>query len=262
MPIKLHIDEQNKVAEITLNRPDKMNSLNFEMIKLISGHVDALATNDRVEVIILTGTGKAFCAGSDLNDRLKHQMPGPLPGSDAYLIAVRNTMDTLEASIKPVIAALNGHTIGGGLELALASDIRIASETAKIGLTEIKVGAIAGAGGTQRLTRLVGIGNAMEMVLSGELIDGKEAQRIGLVNKAVPQEEVMEVARKLARTIASRAPLAIRMGKIAVLKGREMRLDDALGLEGHYAYMLSKTEDRAEGMQAFLEKRDPVFKGK
>lgn len=262
MPIKLHINEKAHVAEITLNRPEKMNSLTMEVIKKLYQYLDDLEKDDRVRVIILTGEGKAFCAGSDLNDRLSFTVQGDLPGTDAYLLEVRKSVNKLESLSKPVIAALNGHTIGGGLELALACDIRIAAEKAKLGLTEVKVGAIAAAGGTQRLTRLVGLGQALELVMSGELIDGIEAKRIGLVNRAVATEVVMQTARDLAQTIAQRAPLAARMAKLAVKKGAEMRLEDALDLESQYAYLLSKTEDRAEGMKAFLEKREAVFKGK
>lgn len=262
MSISMHIDEQTHIAEIRLNRPEKLNALTMEIILLLRQFLDEAEKDERVRVVILTGAGKAFCTGSDLNDRLNHTAPGPLPGTDAYLLAVRASVNKLEALSKPVIAALNGHAVGGGLELALACDIRIASEKAKLGLTEVKVGAIAAAGGTQRLPRLIGIGPALEIVLSGELIEGAEAQRIGLVNRAVPPEQVMEVARTLAGKIAERAPLAVRMAKAAVRKGVEMRLSDALDLEAHYAYLLSKTEDRAEGMTAFLEKRPPVFTGK
>jgi enoyl-CoA hydratase len=262
MPIKLHIDAETHIAEITLNRPDKMNSLTMDVIRKLFHYLDDIEKDDRVRAVILTGEGRAFCAGSDLNDRLNHTEEGSLPGTDAYLLDVRKSVNKLENLTKPVIAALNGHAIGGGLELALACDIRIASEKAKLGLTEVKVGAIAAAGGTQRLTRLVGLGRALELVLSGELIDGNEARRIGLVNKAVPAEQVMPTARALAGTIAERAPLAARLAKIAVKKGSEMRLEDALDLEAQYAYLLSKTADRAEGMKAFLEKRKPLFQGK
>ena len=262
MPISLNIDGQTHIAEITLNRPEKMNSLTMEVIKRLSHYLGEIEHDSRVRTVILTGAGKAFCAGSDLNDRLNHTADGPLPGTDAYLLEVRKSVNRLDVLTKPVIAALNGHAIGGGLELALACDIRIVAEKAKLGLTEVKVGAIAAAGGTQRLTRLVGLGQAMELVLSGDLIDGHEAMRIGLVNKAVSAEMVMPTARALAKVIAQRAPLAVRMAKIAVKKGLEMRLDDALDVEAQSAYLLSKTSDRAEGMKAFLEKRDPIFYGK
>ncbi len=177
-------------------------------------------------------------------------------------MAVRASVNKIEKLAKPVIAALNGHAIGGGLEVALACDMRIASERAKFGLTEVKVGTIAAAGGTQRLPRLIGVGLAMEIILSGELIEANEALRIGLVNTVVPAEQVLDAAWALAEKIAKRAPLAVRLAKAAVLKGMEMNMENALDLEASYSQLLSTTADRAEGMNAFLEKRDPVFTGK
>ncbi len=262
MPLKIRIDEQLHIAEIRLNRPDKLNSLTLELVTLLWQHLDDLEKDERVRVIILTGTGKGFCAGSDLNDRLNRKIPGPIPGIDGYLLAVRASVNKIEKLAKPVIAALNGHAIGGGLEVALACDMRIASERAKFGLTEVKVGTIAAAGGTQRLPRLIGVGLAMEIILSGELIEANEALRIGLVNKVVPAEQVLDAAWALAEKIAKRAPLAVRLAKAAVLKGMEMNMENALDLEASYSQLLSTTADRAEGMNAFLEKRDPVFTGK
>ncbi len=254
--------EESRTAVLKLNRPEQLNTLTPEMIDEAYAALQEIDRDGAVSVLIITGEGKAFCAGSDLNARLKNAAAATESESDPYLVQVRRMISMIENLSKPVIAAVNGHAVGGGLELSLACDIRIASKTAKLGLTEAKVGAIAAGGGTQRLPRLIGAGLALEMLFTGETISGEKAERIGLVNYAVEADAVLQTAVDLAARIAQNAPLSLNAYKQLVHKGGDMDIERALDLEMAYANEIARSEDRAEGMQAFLEKRKPAFKGR
>ncbi len=255
-------DTESHVAILKLNRPDRLNSLTPEMVTEMCMALEEVSHRSDLYSLIISGEGKAFCAGSDLSVRLQNKLiPSGLDG-DPYLLLVRKMNGLIENLPKPVIAAINGHAIGAGLELALACDLRVAAKSAKIGLTEAKVGAIPGGGGTQRLPRLIGMGFAFEMLFTGDRIDGERAEQIGLVNRAVDMEIVMDTALELAKLIACNAPLSLQAIKQAVRKGVMLDLEQALDLEMRYANQISHTEDRAEGMRAFLEKRKAVFTGK
>jgi len=253
-------EKENELAIITFNRPEVRNALNFHAIdEALQAAVDADA-DDGVRVIILTGTGdKAFVAGADVkefNERNTLTELGKRSGQRRVLA------NLLETTSKPTIAAINGFAIGTGLELAMACTIRIASENAMFGQSEINLGIMPGNGGTQRLPRLVGEGRAMEMVLTGEFIDAQEAYRIGLVNRVVPQAELMPCARNLAAKLATKSPLAIKLAKDAIHAGLSMSLNDGIAYENKLFAILCGSQDKQEGVSAFLEKRQPDFKGR
>ena len=247
------------VATITLNRPEVRNAMNTPLREAMSERFTALATDDDVRVIVVTGAGdKAFSAGADIREFVEPLQPTQFREQRRRL-DFRQVMDRCP---QPIIAAIRGIALGGGLELALACDIRIAGDDALLGLTEVNLAIIPGGGGTQRLPRLVGRGKALEMILTGARIGAAEALRIGLVERVVPAAEVMSAARDLARELAGRAPVAMRYAKEAVVKGLGMSLDDGLRLEGDLSTLLRTTEDRLEGAHAFLEKRKPNWKGR
>ncbi len=251
MYILKEYDEKNRIFTLKMNRPQQLNTLTPEMVQEFYDALDNADADKTVSAVIITGEGKAFCAGSDLNARLKNAAAQPVQQDDPYLIQVRGMIGKIERLKKPVIAAVNGHAVGGGLEIALACDIRIASKTAKLGLTEAKVGAIAGGGGTQRLPRLIGAGLALEMLFTGEPGSGERAEQIGLVNYAVDAQDVLQAATDLASRIARNAPLSLNAYKQLVHKGCEMDIEQALDLEMSYANIIARSEDRAEGMKAF-----------
>jgi enoyl-CoA hydratase len=247
------------VATITLNRPQVRNAMNGALREAMFERFTALATDADVRVIIVTGAGdKAFSAGADIREFVEPLVPTQFREQRRRL-DFRQVMDRCP---QPIIAAIRGIALGGGLELALACDIRIAGDDALLGLTEVNLAIIPGGGGTQRLPRLVGRGKALEMILTGQRIDAAEALRIGLVERVVPAAEVLGAARELARELAGRAPVAMRYAKEAVVKGLGMSLDDGLRLEGDLSTLLRTTEDRLEGARAFLEKRKPNWKGR
>jgi enoyl-CoA hydratase len=247
------------VATITLNRPEVRNAMNTPLREAMSERFTALATDDGVRVIVVTGAGdKAFSAGADIREFVEPLVPTQFREQRRRL-DFRQVMDRCP---QPIIAAIRGIALGGGLELALACDIRIAGDDALLGLTEVNLAIIPGGGGTQRLPRLVGRGKALEMILTGMRIGAAEALRIGLVERVVPAAEVMNAARDLALELAGRAPVAMRYAKEAVVKGLGMSLDDGLRLEGDLSTLLRTTEDRLEGARAFLEKRKPSWKGR
>jgi enoyl-CoA hydratase len=247
------------VATLTLNRPQVRNAMNTALREAMMERFTALAVDDDVRAIIVTGAGdKAFSAGADIREFVEPLVPTQFR-EQRRRIDFRQVMDRCP---QPIIAAIRGIALGGGLELALACDLRIAGDDALLGLTETNLAIIPGGGGTQRLPRLVGRGKALEMILTGMRIDAAEALRIGLVERVVPAAEVMNAARELARELASRAPLAIRYAKEAVVKGLGMSLDDGLRLEGDLSTLLRTTEDRLEGARAFLEKRKPNWQGR
>jgi enoyl-CoA hydratase len=218
----------------------------------------ALVGNDDVRVVVVTGAGeRAFSAGADIREFVAPQVPVRFRESRRRL----DFRQFLDRCPQPIVAAIRGYAFGGGLELALACDIRIAGDDARLGLTEVDLAIIPGGGGTQRLPRLVGRGKALEMILTGARIDAREALRIGLVERVVPAAEVKAAGLELARTLAAKAPVALRYAKEAVVKGLELPLADGLRLESDLATLLRTTEDRIEGAKAFLEKRKPRFTG-
>jgi enoyl-CoA hydratase len=247
------------IVTITLNRPEVHNAMNERMRQELTRCFGDLATSDEARVVVVTGAGeRAFSAGADIREFVAPQVPVRFRESRKR-VDFRQAMDRCP---QPIIAAIRGYALGGGLELALACDIRLASADAQLGLTEVNLAIIPGGGGTQRLPRLVGRGRALEMILTGARIDAREAWRIGLVERVVPAADVLAVARELARTLAEKAPVALRYAKEAVVKGLELPLADGLRLENDLAALLRTTEDRVEGAKAFLEKRKPRFTGK
>jgi enoyl-CoA hydratase len=244
------------VALIQLNRPKELNALNLELMGEIRDAFKTLDQDDEVRAIIITGNERAFAAGADIK-----QMAGK-GVIDMWKVDQFSTWDQINKTRKPIIAAVSGFALGGGCELAMSCDMIVASETAQFGQPEIKIGVMPGAGGTQRLTRAIGKARAMEMVLTGKFISAEEALSFGLINKIVPVELYMEEALKLAQTTASMSPIATQMAKESVKRAFETHLEEGLHFERKNFYMLFASEDQKEGMQAFVEKRAPDFKGK
>jgi enoyl-CoA hydratase len=258
MPTTLLFELSDGIARVTINRPDKLNALNTTVIAELGDAVTRVETDAGVRGVILTGSGqKAFVAGADISE-LAGQ--GPIEGKARSMLG-QQVFRRLERCGKPVIAAVNGFALGGGCELAMACHIRIAAEHAKFGQPEVKLGIGPGYGGTARLPRLVGKGRALELLLTGEMIDAAEAYRVGLVNRVVPADKLLTESEALLRTILGNGPLAIRACLEAVDAGLDTSLDQALLLEANHFGLLSATEDMREGTKAFLEKRKPVFKG-
>lgn len=244
------------VATITANRPEVRNALNLTMRREIWQALEQAEADPEVKGVVLTGQGeKAFIAGADINELRDRDTVAAL--TPAYRLDTK-----IEGLAKPVIAAVNGYALGGGCEVAMACLIRVASETARFGQPEINLGIIPGMGGTQRLPRLVGFGRAMQLILTGEIIDAQEAHRIGLANYVVAPGELLLFAHELARKIGSKPPVAWRAARDAMLRGFDMSLRDALDLENKLFAICCGTEDKREGMTAFLEKRPPHFKGR
>jgi enoyl-CoA hydratase len=247
------------VALITINRPDKLNALNDQVVDELGHAAGRIATEDAIKGAILTGAGpKAFVAGADIADLAKQ---GPFDGK-ARALRGQAVLRRLETCGKPVIAAINGFALGGGCELAMACHLRIAADTAKFGQPEVKLGIAPGYGGTQRLPRLVGKGVAVQLILTGEMIDAQEAYRIGLVNKVVPATQLLPESEKMLRGILAMGPLAVRLALEAVDQGLEMTLDEGLLLEANHFGLLAATKDMKEGLTAFLEKRQARFEGR
>ena len=247
------------IAFVTINRPDKLNALNDQVMLDLAGAAERIATEAEIKGAILTGSGpKSFVAGADIGD-LSRQ--GPFDGK-ARAQRGQAVLRRLETCGKPVIAAINGFALGGGCELAMASHIRIASENAKFVQPEVKLGIAPGYGGTQRLPRLVGKGIALQLILTGEMIDAQEAYRIGLVNKVVPAADLLAESEKVLRGILAMGPLAVRLSIEAIDTGLEMTLDEGLLLEANHFGLLAATEDMKEGTTAFLEKRAARFQGR
>jgi enoyl-CoA hydratase len=247
------------VATVTLNRPEVHNAMNEALRRDLLRCFEGLATDDGVRAIVVTGAGgKAFSAGADIREFTAPQVPTAFREHRRRL----DFRQAMERCWQPIIAAIGGYCFGGGLELALACDIRIASADSRLGLTEVDLAIIPGGGGTQRLPRVVGRGKALEMILTAARIDAAEALRIGLVERVVPAGEAPKAAAELAATLAAKAPIALRYAKEAVLKGIELALADGLRLENDLATLLRTTEDRLEGARAFLEKRRPRWQGR
>jgi enoyl-CoA hydratase len=250
------VEKEGAIGIVTLNRPQQLNALSYGLVKELALAMEALDQDPEVRVLIVTGGEKVFAAGADIKEMAD---AGPFDERVQGRLAFRDRINKIS---KPVVAAVSGYALGGGCELALSCDIIIASETARFGQPEINLGTIPGSGGTQRLTRLVGKYRAMEMVLAGETIEAAEAERLGLVNKVVPVEFLLEEAKEMAEKIAAKPPLAVKFAKESIAKALNTPLDEGLEFERKSFYLLFSSEDRREGMKAFLEKRKPVFKGK
>jgi enoyl-CoA hydratase len=254
----LTVEHREGVAVVSINRPDKLNALNAATVSEVRRAFEQLRDDRSIRAVILTGTGeKAFIAGADIGEL--SQMT-PLSGIEVSR-AGQDTLRLIETMPKPVIAAVNGFALGGGLEFALACHVRIASENARLGLPEVKLGIIPGYGGTFRLPRIVGRGRALELMLTGEMIKADEAYRIGLVNQVVPQAQLMESAEAMARKIAANGPVAVALAIQAVDNSYHATTEDAQRLEANMFGLLASTADMREGMGAFLEKRTADFKG-
>lgn len=254
--IKVNSSYEKHVALITLNRPKELNALNLQLMSELKEALKSLDEDENVRVTILTGNEKAFAAGADIK-----QMAGKTAIA-MYNIDQFSTWDQIKKTKKPLIAAVSGFALGGGCELAMTCDMIVASESAKFGQPEIKIGVMPGAGGTQRLTRAIGKARAMEMVLTGKFISAEEALGFGLINKVVPVEVYLEETVKLAQSIAEMSPVAIKMAKESVNRAFETHLDEGLHFERKNFYLLFGSEDQKEGMSAFVEKRKPDFKGR
>jgi len=254
----LQVSCDSRIATLVVNRPQAMNALNQQTLAELNVAVEALDNDSSVDVIIITGAGeKAFIAGGDISVMPEFSL------LDAHEFAKLGhaVMQRIEDCTKPVIAAINGFALGGGCELALSCDIRLAADTARFGQPEVALGIIPGFGGTQRLPRLIGKGLAMELILTGEMIDAEEACRIGLVNRVYPAAELLVKAHEMAAKIVSQGQYAVRLGKEAINNGMEMDLARANRYEAELFSRCFATEDQSEGMDAFLHKRPAKFKG-
>ena len=255
-PVSYEVSD--RIATITVSRPDKLNALDKATISALGDAINRARTSDEVRGVILTGAGRAFVAGADIS-----QFP-TLTERQAHDFALhgQTVFRRFETSPKPVIAAVNGFALGGGCELALACHVRIASDTAKMGQPEVKLGIIPGYGGSQRLPRLVGKGRALQLILTGETIDAQEALRIGLVNAVVPGAELMAAARKMMGAMLANAPVALALAIETIDKGLDLPIEQAIALEADNFGRCALTEDMREGATAFLAKRAPNFTGK
>jgi enoyl-CoA hydratase len=253
----LQFEVKDRIAFITLNRPDKLNALSDAVVEELASVADEITSRGDIGGAIITGAGKAFVAGADIGELAKQDAfeakARSLRGQDAFR--------RLETCGKPVIAAVNGFALGGGCELAMACHLRIASEKAKFGQPEVKLGICPGYGGTQRLPRLVGKGRALDLILSGRMVGAEEALHIGLANRVAPPDTLMDEAEKILREIMAMGPLAIRLSIESVDRGFDQSLDDGFLVEANNFGLLAATRDMKEGMAAFLEKREPEFKG-
>lgn len=252
-------ENRDGILVLTIDRPKVLNALNAQTVEEIGKVFEEARDDEAVKAVIVTGGGeKAFVAGADINELAQKN---PFTGKETSERG-QQILSRMERFPKPVIAAINGFALGGGCELALACQIRIASDKAQIGLPEVTLGIIPGYGGTQRMARLLGKAKALELILTGDRIPAQEAERIGLVNRVVPAEELMAEAEKMARTIMSRGPLAVRAAIEAVMWGSEMPFEEGQFLEATLFGLLAASEDMKEGMNAFLEKRKAEFRNK
>ena len=253
------VEVRDRLATVTVNRPETLNALDGATLDGLAAAANRLREDDGVGAVILTGAGeKAFVAGADIKELIRLDLAS---GREASRKG-QATFSLFENLGKPVIAAVNGYALGGGCELALACHMRVASERARFGLPEVKLGIIPGYGGTQRLVRNIGLGLALEMILSGEMVDAEEAHRIGLVNRVFPAPELLSGAEALARTILSKGPLAVRLALDAALRGSGSDLPVGLRVESDLFGLACGSDDKMEGMNAFLEKREAKFEGK
>ena len=256
MADKVLVKIENEIGIITVNRPEVRNACDKETWGLLKDAFETLDQTPEVKVILITGAGdKAFIAGADLNYLKTRSVLETLDSQNSAIARA------IEKVSKPTIAVINGYALGGGCEIALSCDIRIASENAKIGQTEINVGIIPGAGGTQRLRNIVGQGKAMEMILTGEPVSAADALQIGLINKVTSQETLMDEALSMAKKIASKSPIAVKLAKRTVQNGADLPIDTGLLIEVLAQSVLYSTKDHLEGINAFLEKRKPEYTG-
>lgn len=244
------------VGVLALNRPDVLNALNRELMQELVAELERMDRDDAVKAIVITGNDQAFAAGADIKEMADE--------SAVSLLLKRqfDVWDRIGGIAKPIIAAVSGHVLGGGCELMMSCDLVVASDTARFGQPEIRLGVMPGAGGTQRMTRAVGLRKAMELLLTGDTMSAEEALRCGLINKVAPVELYLEEALKLARRIAAQPPLAVRLIKQAVRKAQDLPLAEGLDYERQCFHLLFASEDQKEGMRAFQEKRNPQFKGR
>ncbi len=253
----LLVEEKNQAVILTFNRPSVMNCLNFDLLFALRDRIDALQFSP-ARCVIITGAGeKAFCAGADLKERATL----PQQKVQEYILTIRNLLTSIQNLNKPVISAVNGIALGGGTEVALASDIRVASTNASMGLTETRLAIIPGGGGTQRLPRIIGVAKAKELIFTGRRVDAAEALEIGLVNKTCAPENLMDTCMEMADMIGQTGPIAVEMAKYAIDKGIETDLATGLAIESNAYRVTIPTKDRIEGLTAFREKRKPVYKG-
>lgn len=252
----IQVETRGPVALITLNRPKAFNALSNDLMDELSQALDAVEVDESIRAIVLTGGEKVFAAGADIKGMKDYSYMDAYKGN-----FITRNWERASRCRKPVIAAVAGYALGGGCELAMQCDMIVAAEDARFGQPEIKLGIIPGAGGTQRLTRAVGKARAMELILTGRMVEAREAEALGLVNRVVPGAEVLPVALGLAATVAGMPPLAVQAAKAAIEAAHELPLRDGLAFERRSFYLLFATEDRSEGMAAFLEKRAPSWKG-
>ncbi len=250
------LEKKNNIAYLTINRPDALNALNQDVLNDIKSAFEDMRSDDEIKAVIMTGEGRAFVAGADISQMRDQSM---LEGRK-FIVFGQSVMNMIENFEKPVIAAVNGFALGGGCELCMAADIRIASAKAKFGQPELGLGIIPGFGGTQRLSRLVGKGMAKYLIYTADMIDAAEALRIGLVEKVTEPEKLIEECEAIANKIISKAPVAVEMAKLAINKGLEMGLNLGIDYEAELFATCFGTEDKKEGMTAFLEKRPANFK--
>jgi Enoyl-CoA hydratase/carnithine racemase len=254
--IKVELD--GRIAVVTMNRPKALNALNNRTLEELDAIVAGLEQESEIYGVIITGEGKGFVAGADISQMQAYKVEE----GRSYAAYAQGVFNRLEALEKPVIAAVNGYALGGGCELSMSCDIRIASEKAVFGQPEVKLGVVACFGGTQRLPRLVGAGIAKELMYAGRSVDAAEAKAIGLANKVVPHESLLEEAKGMMNTILGMAPMAVRYTKVSINQGANMDLKSALELEKNVAAITFGTADKQEGMDAFLEKRAPSFQNR
>ena len=250
------VEKDGAVGVVTLNRPQALNALSYALVKDLSLAMQELDRDGDIRVIVVTGGEKVFAAGADIKEMAER---GPFDERIHERLAYRDQINRIG---KPVIAAVNGFALGGGCELAMSCDIIVAAESARFGQPEVNLGIIPGSGGTQRLTHVLGKHRAMELILTGDMLNAADAERLGLVNRVVPGELCLEEAKNIAKKIATKPPLAIKAAKEAVIKSANSALDEGLEFERKSFYLLFASEDRTEGMKAFLEKRKAEFKGK
>lgn len=254
----LLIEQRHHVVYVTLNRPATLNALNTALRLDLKHFFSAIQSDRDLRLVVITGAGRAFCAGADIKE---WKEPSSMVEDRQERLRV-NFWEAMSRCEQPIIAAVNGYALGGGCELAMCCDLRIASDQAHLGLTEVSLGIIPGGGGTQRLPRLIGRGKALELILTGKYIDAHEALRLGLVEQVVPHDRLLEAVEALAQTIVSRAPLAVKYAKEAIIRGSELSLSEGLKVEAELYALLRTTEDRMEGAKAFAEKRPPQFRGR
>jgi len=258
MPETIIFEQEGRVAILTINRPDKLNALNNQVRDEMLEALQAIESNDEIGVIVITGAGeKSFIAGADIGE-----FAGRSPFDQRHAMRFPRVFDAMATFPKPVIAMVNGFCLGGGCELAMSCDLRIASDRARFGQPEIKLGLIPGGGGTQRLPRLIGLGQAMRLTLTGEMIDAAEAKAMGLVEQVVPHDELKAHTLEMATKIASMSPVTLRVAKEALRASERLPIEEGILYERDLFCLCFSTEDKEEGVEAFLEKRKAQWKGR